>query len=86
VVAHIINIACEIAQQRIADPLDIDRAVLLGLGYPHGPLAWGDQLGAATIVELLHNLQQQSGDPRYRASSWLQRRAALGLSLLHAEY
>ncbi len=86
VVAHIINIACEIAQQRIADPLDIDRAVLLGLGYPHGPLAWGDQLGATTIVELLHNLQQQSGDPRYRVSSWLQRRAALGLSLLHAEH
>lgn len=85
VVAHIINIACEIAQQRIADPLDIDRAVLLGLGYPHGPLAWGDQIGAATVVRILNNLLQQTGDPRYRASAWLQRRAALKLSLLHTE-
>ena len=85
VVAHIINIACEIAQQGIADPLDIDRAVKLGLGYPQGPLAWGDQLGATTVLTILKNLQQQTGDPRYRPSAWLQRRAMLGLPLHHKE-
>lgn len=85
VVAHIVNIACEIAQQGIADPLDIDRAVTLGLGYPQGPLAWGNQLGAQTVLTILRNLQQQTGDPRYRPSMWLQRRAALGLSLHHKE-
>ncbi|HJV80292.1 3-hydroxyacyl-CoA dehydrogenase [Noviherbaspirillum sp.] len=85
VVAHIINIACEIAQQDIADPLDIDRAVTLGLGYPLGPLAWGDALGPTTVLAILKNLEQQTGDPRYRPSPWLQRRALLGLSLLHKE-
>jgi 3-hydroxybutyryl-CoA dehydrogenase len=85
VVAHIINIACEIAQQGIADPLDIDRAVTLGLGYPQGPLAWGNQIGPQTVLTILNNLQQQSGDPRYRPSAWLQRRAMLGLSLHHKE-
>jgi 3-hydroxybutyryl-CoA dehydrogenase len=85
IVAHIVNIACEIAQQGIADPQDIDHAVILGLGYPHGPLAWGNLLGADTILVILHNLVQQTGDPRYRPSAWLQRRAALGLSLLHKE-
>ena len=85
VVAHIVNIACEIAQQGIADPLDIDRAVTLGLGYPQGPLAWGDQLGPKTVLTILNNLQQQTGDPRYRPSAWLQRRAMLGLSLHHKE-
>lgn len=85
IVAHIVNIACEIAQQGIADPQDIDHAVILGLGYPHGPLAWGNLLGADTVLVILHNLEQQTGDPRYRASAWLQRRAALGLSLLHKE-
>ncbi|HEY0847599.1 MAG TPA: 3-hydroxyacyl-CoA dehydrogenase [Noviherbaspirillum sp.] len=85
VVAHIINIASEIAQQGIADPLDIDRAVTLGLGYPVGPLAWGDLLGPATVLAILNNLEQQTGDPRYRASPWLRRRAMLGLSLLHKE-
>ena len=85
VVAHIINVACEIAQQAIALPADIDRAVVLGLGYPHGPLAWGDLIGAATVLQILTHLQQQTGDMRYRPSAWLQRRAALGLSLLHIE-
>ena len=85
VVAHIINVACEIAQQAIALPGDIDRAVVLGLGYPHAPLAWGDLIGAATVLQILHNMQQQTGDMRYRPSAWLQRRAALGLTLLHIE-
>jgi 3-hydroxybutyryl-CoA dehydrogenase len=85
VIAHIVNIAADIAQQGIADPADIDRAVVLGLGYPIGPLAWGDQLGAATVLTILKNLEQQTGDPRYRASPWLQRRALLGLSLHHKE-
>ncbi len=85
VVAHIVNIACEIAQQGIADPQDIDRAVTLGLGYPLGPLAWGDQLGAATVLTILKNLELHTGDARYRPSPWLQRRALLGLSLHHKE-
>jgi 3-hydroxybutyryl-CoA dehydrogenase len=85
VVAHIVNIACEIAQQGIAEPQDIDRAVVLGLGYPLGPLAWGDRIGATTVLTILKNLEQQTGDSRYRASPWLQRRALLGLSLLHKE-
>jgi 3-hydroxybutyryl-CoA dehydrogenase len=85
VVAHIINIAAEIAQQGIAEPADIDRAVTLGLGYPRGPLAWGDELGATTVLTILNNLLHETGDPRYRPSLWLRRRAELGLSLLHRE-
>ncbi|HJV73862.1 MAG TPA: 3-hydroxyacyl-CoA dehydrogenase [Noviherbaspirillum sp.] len=85
VVAHIVNIACEIAQQGIADPQDIDRAVTLGLGYPLGPLAWGDTIGTTTVLAILKNLEQQTGDTRYRPSPWLQRRALLGLSLHHKE-
>ncbi|RJF96198.1 3-hydroxyacyl-CoA dehydrogenase [Noviherbaspirillum saxi] len=85
VVAHIVNIACEIAQHGIADPQDIDRAVTLGLGYPLGPLAWGDQIGPKTVLTILKNLEQQTGDSRYRPSPWLQRRALLGLSLHHKE-
>lgn len=85
VVATIVNIACDIAQQRIATPEDIDRAVVLGLAYPFGPLAWGDRLGARVILEILANIHALTGDPRYRPSPWLRRRAQLGLSLLTAE-
>ncbi|MGD7116552.1 3-hydroxyacyl-CoA dehydrogenase family protein, partial [Ralstonia pseudosolanacearum] len=78
----IVNIACDIAQQRIATPADIDLAVTLGLGYPQGPLALGDTLGAGAVLEVLQNLTTLYGDPRYRPSPWLLRRARLGLSLL----
>jgi 3-hydroxybutyryl-CoA dehydrogenase len=82
IVAHIVNIACDIAQQSIATPQDIDRAVTLGLGYPTGPLALGDALGAGRILEILVNMQRSTGDLRYRPSPWLQRRVQLGMSLL----
>jgi len=85
VIAQIVNIACDIAQQRIASPADIDAAVTLGLGYPQGPLAWGDAIGAPRILAILEALHSFYGDPRYRASPWLKRRARLGVSLLADE-
>ncbi len=85
VVATIINIGCDIAQQRIATPEDIDKAVTLGLGYPAGPLAWGDRIGADKVVAILDAMLAITHDPRYRASLWLRRRALLGVSLLTPE-
>jgi 3-hydroxybutyryl-CoA dehydrogenase len=85
VIAHIVNIACDIAQQRIASPADIDLAVRIGLGYPAGPLAWGDALGATRVLRILEEMLRAYGDPRYRASPWLSRRARLGVSLLTPE-
>jgi 3-hydroxybutyryl-CoA dehydrogenase len=85
VVATIVNIAADICQQRICTPYDLETAVTLGLGYPLGPLAMGDRYGAANVLEVLFNLQTVYGDPRYRPSPWLRRRAALGLSLLHED-
>ena len=85
IVAMMVAVSCEIAQQRIADPADIDLAVRLGLGYPMGPLSMGDALGAATVAQVLTGIQSVTADPRYRPSLWLRRRAQLGLSLLHSD-
>ncbi len=85
IIATIVNIACDIAQQGIAKPEDIDTGARLGLAYPQGPLALGDAIGAGRILTILENLQKVYGDPRYRPSPWLRRRAQLGLSLLVEE-
>ncbi len=85
VLAMIVSVGTEIAQQRIASPADIDTAVRIGLGYPAGPLSMGDALGARTVLEILGNLHTLTGDPRYRPGPWLRRRAQLGLSLLHED-
>ena len=85
VIAQIVNVACDIAQQRIASPSDIDLAVTLGLAYPQGPLAWGDAIGAGAVLDILEGLHEFYRDPRYRPSPWLKRRALLGVSLLTQE-
>jgi 3-hydroxybutyryl-CoA dehydrogenase len=82
IVAMLINIACTVAQQRIAAPADIDLGAKLGLAYPKGPLVWGDSIGPGRVLEMLAGLYAFYGDPRYRPSPWLKRRAALGVSLL----
>jgi 3-hydroxybutyryl-CoA dehydrogenase len=81
VVACVVNLACEIAQQGIAAPADIDAAVRLGLGYPFGPFEWGDRLGPRRVLEVLQGLHATFADPRYRPAPWLVRRARLGLPL-----
>lgn len=81
VVAMIVNIGCTIVERKIASAADVDAAVRLGLGYPHGPLEWGNKLGPARIVRILDAIHDRTRDPRYRASMWLRRRAELGLSL-----
>ena len=85
VVAHIVNVGCDIVQMRIASPQDLDRAVTLGLGYPKGPLALGDALGPKNVLAILEAMHALYREPRYRPSPWLRRRAQLGLSLLTAE-
>src|SRR5947208_6967473 len=75
VVAHIVNVGCDIAQMRIALPEDLDRAVTLGLGYPRGPLSMGDALGAGKILAILEAMHAFYQEPRYRPSPWLRRRA-----------
>lgn len=81
VVAMIVNIACGIAQRAIAKPADIDMGTKLGLGYPFGPLEWGDQIGAGRVLFIMERLHEFYGEPRYRPNPWLKRRAMLGLPL-----
>lgn len=81
VIACVVNLACEMAQQGVAAPTDIDVAVRLGLGYPAGPFEWGDRLGARRVLQILEGLHATFCDPRYRPSPWLVRRARLGLPL-----
>ena len=85
IVAGIVNVGADIAQQRIAAPDDIDPAVEMGLGYPRGPLKFGDDLGPHRILRILEAMQAFYGDPRYRPSPWLKRRALLGVPLTTGE-
>ena len=70
---------------RMVETADIKKAVSLGRAYPRGPLEFGDRLGASKIHAILTAMHDFYGDPRYRPSPWLTRRARLGISLMTPE-
>ena len=53
----------------------------IALGYPRGPLEWGQHVGPRRVLTILRALHSATGDPRYRPSRWLVERAELGLEL-----
>jgi len=85
VVAHIVNIACNMCQQGLCTPEQIEATGAADLGHSMGPLTMGNKYGPTEILEVLFNVQTVYGDTRYRPSPWLRRRGALGLSLMHIE-
>ncbi|MFY9995128.1 MAG: 3-hydroxyacyl-CoA dehydrogenase PaaH [Leclercia sp.] len=76
-VAMIVNEALDALQKGVASEQDIDTAMRLGVNYPRGPLAWGEQLGWQRLLCLLENLQRHYGEERYRPCSLLRQRALL---------
>jgi len=80
-VAALINVGCNVAQRGVGVPADIDKGAKLGLGYPFGPIEWGDRLGPRRVLFILERLQAFYQEPRYRPSAWLKRRVMLGLPL-----
>ena len=83
VIGMIVSIACDMAQQAVASPKDIDDAVRIGLGYPVGPLSMGDAIGPKRLLAVMDGLYATTQEPRYRPSLWLKRRAQVNVSLLH---
>jgi len=85
VVANLINIACDMCQQGLCTPEELEATGATDLGHSMGPLTMGNKYGPTEILEVLFNVQTVYGDTRYRPSPWLRRRGALGLSLMHIE-
>jgi 3-hydroxybutyryl-CoA dehydrogenase len=71
--ACLANEAADMMTWTGATAADIDIAMVLGMSYPSGPLAWADQVGASKLVQVLENLQRHYGDARYRRSPRLMR-------------
>jgi 3-hydroxybutyryl-CoA dehydrogenase len=82
VVAMLINEAAEALLLGIASGPDIDLAMIRGVNYPKGLLAWGDELGVKNVLATLEGLQEEYGDDRYRPSAMLRRLARGGGKLL----
>lgn len=77
-VVMLVNEAVDVIARGVATAHDVDVAMRLGVGYPLGPLEWGDRIGAAAVVAMLDALDRAYPDGRYRACSKLRRVAWTG--------
>jgi 3-hydroxybutyryl-CoA dehydrogenase len=75
VISMIINEACFLFQEGSASMKDVDLAMKLGTNYPYGPFEWADKIGAENVLAILDGLLQETGNPRYKASSFLRKTA-----------
>jgi 3-hydroxybutyryl-CoA dehydrogenase len=81
-VALLVNEAVDAVLMRVASPADIELAMTRGVNYPRGLIAWGEEVGMATILDRLTALYEEYGEDRYRPSALLRRVVRDGRSLL----
>lgn len=74
-VAMLANEGADAVQQAIATAADVDLAMLNGVNYPRGPLAWADRIGIAHVARVIRHLSLSYGEDRYRLSPLLARMA-----------
>lgn len=74
ILAMLANEAAEAAYHGVATPRGIDTAMMKGVNYPKGPLAWADEISLPWILMVLEGLASQYGEDRYRASALLRRK------------
>ena len=66
VLTMLINEAAFAVMEGLATPEDIDKAMLLGVNYPKGPLAWADEIGIGVVTLILDGLRREYEQERYR--------------------
>lgn len=74
-VSMLINEAADLVHQGVATVDSVDSAMMLGTGYPIGPLLWADRIGPINVLGILDNLGRQYSPSRYRPSPLLRKKA-----------
>jgi 3-hydroxybutyryl-CoA dehydrogenase len=64
--AALVNEACFALGEGVGSAPDIDAGMELGLNHPRGPLAWGDLIGPAAVLDTLLALWEEYREERYR--------------------
>jgi len=71
VVAMLINEAADAVYRAIGSESDVETAMLKGVNYPKGLIAWGREWGWTKVRDQIEALRERSGDTRYRVCPWI---------------
>ena len=77
-VCCLVNEAALALQDKIATAEEIDQAMLLGVNYPSGPLAWGDKIGLDRVLAVMDGLYAEFKEERYRTTPLLRKLVRAG--------
>lgn len=69
--AQLANCAADAAADRVADAASIDKAMMNGVNYPFGLLAWAQEYGLDRLCFALEHIAFETGDEIYRPSEAL---------------
>lgn len=75
ILALLINEAADALYMNVATAHDLEIAVLKGVNYPHGLLAWANAFGIDKTIEILDSLFHHYHDTRYRVCPLLKEMA-----------
>ena len=81
ILAMLLNEAVDAVFWGVATPADLDVAMVKGVNYPKGLIAWGEERGYDVTLGRLEALQAEYGEDRYRPSPLLRRLARSGGTL-----
>ncbi|MHA6696351.1 3-hydroxyacyl-CoA dehydrogenase NAD-binding domain-containing protein [Chryseobacterium sp. A301] len=77
ILSMLVNEALEAKRLQVASDEDLELAMLRGVNYPKGLLAWGKEIGYKTLHDTLNQLYIRYQEERYRSSPLLQDLAKL---------
>jgi 3-hydroxybutyryl-CoA dehydrogenase len=76
--AAIVNEACFMAMEGLAEIPDIDNAMKLGTNWPKGPFEFADEIGLDTVLSYLELLLKEIGETKYRPCPFLRKKVRAG--------
>ena len=73
------NCAGDAVRDEVASPDAVDVAMMNGVNYPFGPIAWARGEGLGHVVHALDAVAEECGEAMYRPGEWLRSAARRGL-------
>jgi len=79
IIVPMINEACELLMEGVAEVADIDKTMKRGYGMQIGPFALADRIGLDKLIKWMEGLYNEYGDVKYKTSPLIKRMVRAGM-------
>ncbi|MBN2747065.1 MAG: 3-hydroxyacyl-CoA dehydrogenase family protein [Bacteroidales bacterium] len=79
IIVAMINEACTLLMEGVAEVADIDTTMMQGYGLQFGPFALADRIGLDKLTKWMEGLYNEYGDVKYKTSPLIRRMVRAGM-------